>query len=124
MTSETSEPNWTAFYELLRQVGPDMLEGLPEDLQDWVVFTAEETDQFWPLLQDAFYTFWGESTAEREHAVRETLERWTDNVRLGLEEIVDITEESPQKRERLRACIAASYWLIDRSCPSRRNGAK
>jgi hypothetical protein len=89
------EPNWTKFYRRLGEVGPLMLRGVPKGLQWWVEETAVDTDAFFPLLQDAFYTYWGQASAER--TVMVTLERWANNVASALRDFVDFSGETPQQ---------------------------
>jgi len=98
------EPNWTAFYEKLRIVGPSMLRHVPKALAEWVVITAQETDQYFSLsLQEQFYCDWQESTPE--HAVLEALDTWADNVCVETAYAVDFVEQSEPKRERLRESV-------------------
>ncbi len=78
-----------------------MLKGVPRELRWWVAETALKTDRFFPLLQDCFYTYWGDPDTPRRLAVTETLERWAGNVRAALVELVEVTEQSERKRRSL-----------------------
>ena len=91
------EPNWSKFYIRLGKVGPRMLRGVPEELQDWVKETATTTDSFFPFLLEAFETWWESSP---EQAVRKTLERWAENVSDVFHDYVAFSGGTPEEMKR------------------------
>ena len=101
MASWPSEPNWPAFYQTLQFLGPLMLTGLPKGAKEQVIMMSEESDQFFPSLEEVLLSWWSESP---KLAVESTLKTWENNVKVFLGDLVD-SLDTPEERRRWRYAI-------------------
>lgn len=101
MASWPSEPNWSAFYQTLQFLGPLMLTGVPKGARQEVIRMSEESDEFWPSLEEVLLSYWSESP---KLAVESTLKTWENNVKVFLDNLVD-SLDSPEERRRWRYAI-------------------
>lgn len=97
MSEWPSEPNWPAFYLTLQVLGPLMLTGLPGNARDQVVRMSEDSDEFFPSLEEVLYSYWKESP---KRAVLSTLETWENNVKVYLDTLIDFGDAAEQRRWR------------------------
>lgn len=81
-----SEANrWGRFYQTLNRLGPRLLTGIPDGLEQYIREEAEGSDAFWSSSLEHDFSYWREG--DRERAVRLGLEDWVQNVRQHLTEI-------------------------------------
>jgi restriction system protein len=81
-----SESAWAAFYTTLNRLGPRLLEGLPAELEGYVVEEAGNSDSFWSSWLHGDFEFWDEG--KRHLAVERGLDDWLGNVKNHLHEIL------------------------------------
>lgn len=82
--NETSE--WGIFYQTLNRLGPRLLEGVHPDIEGWISFGAEETDDFWSAGLHADFDLWAEG--DRTNAVKDAFEDWVHNVKQNLYQLL------------------------------------
>ena len=92
------KPNWPVFYQTLQFLGPLMLTGLPTNVREVVAEMSEDSDIFFPGLEEVLYTLWSESP---KLAIESTLKTWENNVKVYLDTLIDV-EDSPEQRRRWR----------------------
>ena len=81
-----SEANpWGRFYQTLNRLGPRLLTGIPDGLEQYIRQEAEGSDSFWSSALEHDFSYWRDG--DRERAVRLGLEDWVENVRQHLSEI-------------------------------------
>jgi hypothetical protein len=79
-----------------------MLRGLPAGARDWVTHMSEDSDEFWPGLEEVLLSYWSESP---RLAVEKALKTWEDNVKVSLDAMVDVLDSSGE-RSRLRYAVS------------------
>lgn len=81
-----SEANpWGRFYQTLNRLGPRLLAGIPDGLEQYIPEEAEGSDAFWSSSLEHDFSYWRDG--DRERAVRLGLEDWVENVRQHLKEV-------------------------------------
>ena len=75
--------NWSGFYNKLCQVGPDLLEGIDEELREVIKEISTTTDLFWSTGLEEFLA---EGAADSlQEGVLLSLDQWRENVIIQME---------------------------------------
>lgn len=102
MAREISDANWKRFYDRLFELGPLMLEGVPEDYEWWIAEAGGRgLNECGTPLPDVFLARWCDSFYTPEQAVLDTLEHWAHMVITTFKEEVENTFEPEWEPDQL-----------------------
>lgn len=107
--TENVKSEWGIFYQSLNRLGPQLLEGVHPDLQEWISFEASETDQFWSGGLHADFDYW--TDGDRIVSIKKAFETWVHNVKSYLYEFLGPDSLFPFSKYNISE-TTKSEWIL------------